>query len=478
MLQSTLVGSLAVLSSVVTALPTWDSQAAQDAQACGQPPAVNAKSAAMMSEPPMLPEEQSEMNDGGEAQAQAQPYGGEQPAVMPQEPATPEGAMQAEAMGEGQAEAAAGAKAVYYITNSAQGNAVVALKINYDGTLSDGSTTMTGGNGAQIIDGKTGQPAATDALASQGALAVAGQMMVVVNAGSNTLTMFAIDAADPTVLSMVGEPVDTMGEFPVSVGASAALSTACVGNTGAVAGVACFTMSADTGLTATDGALRPFDLGQSTPPVGPENNVAHVLFNDDSSALLATVKGDPSKNNTGFLAAFPVAADGAVATHAVRSSPAGTAVLFGAANVPGTRHVVATDASFGVATLALTPDGTASLLNNASIPGQKATCWATLSRTTNTAFVTDVAVNSLHEFDPLTGELVAAIPDVGNGNPGMLDLATAGGFVYALAPGNSSAPGAVAVFDVGRGRGKAVAVQNFVPRVGVPNTAMSMQVSQ
>ena len=38
-----------------------------------------------------------------------------------------------------------------------------------------------------------------------------------VNAGSNTLSLFKIDPADPTKLTKVGNDADTLGEFPVSV---------------------------------------------------------------------------------------------------------------------------------------------------------------------------------------------------------------------------------------------------------------------
>jgi len=71
--------------------------------------------------------------------------------------------------------AAANAKAIYFITNNAC-NSVVALKVAADGTLSDGSITGTGGAGMNAIDSATGGPAAPDALFSQGAVKVAGNV--------------------------------------------------------------------------------------------------------------------------------------------------------------------------------------------------------------------------------------------------------------------------------------------------------------
>jgi hypothetical protein len=65
------------------------------------------------------------------------------------------------------------ARAVYFITNAAS-NSIVALKVAADGTLSDGTITCTGGAGMQGIE--NGAPAAPDALFSQGALKVAGNV--------------------------------------------------------------------------------------------------------------------------------------------------------------------------------------------------------------------------------------------------------------------------------------------------------------
>ena len=262
--------------------------------------------------------------------------------------------------------------------------------------------------------------------------------------------MFTIDSQDPTKLTLVGQPVDTLGEFPMSVALSTTLSQACVANSGAKAGIACFSMCAK-GLTPLDTSLRAFDINQTTPPVGPTNTVSQTFFNEDSSALLTTVKGDPTVNNTGFLSVFPVV-NNAVSTQDVRSSPAGTAVLFGTAIIPGSSNIFVTDASFGSATLALSSSNIATVLASTPITDQKATCWAAFSDVTGSAFVTDVAVNHLVEVDVTSGKLIKEL-NLTNGNPGMIDLVSAGNFVYALSPGNATTAAAVTVFDVSGGQG-------------------------
>lgn len=361
------------------------------------------------------------------------------------------------------------AKAIYLLTNDAAGNSVVAMKVAADGTLSDGSITSTGGKGASGIDGKTKGPAAPDSLFSQSALKVEGNMMVAVNAGSNTLTMMMISADDPTKLTMVGSPVDTLGEFPVTVALSTKNSLACVANTGAKAGLACFDVDPKKGLTPLSQSLIEFPIGQTTPPIGPENTVSQSLFNEDQTMLLTTVKGDPTKNNTGFLSMLPVT-DGCPADKDTRSSPAGTAVLFGSAIVPGTNTLFATDASFGAATISL--DSAPKLLSKTTIAHQKATCWAAISPLTKTAFVTDVAVNHLVEIDPANGETKQSVT-LPNNNPGMIDLVAAGKMVYALSPGKEVGGKAkVVVMDVGAG-GKIKQVQNFEVK-GVGSSAQGL----
>ena len=65
-------------------------------------------------------------------------------------------------------------KAVYLITNE-QTNAVVALRVGPDGKLSHGTVTPTGGAGSVALNSQ-GEPAITDALVSQSALTVAGNV--------------------------------------------------------------------------------------------------------------------------------------------------------------------------------------------------------------------------------------------------------------------------------------------------------------
>lgn len=68
------------------------------------------------------------------------------------------------------------AKAVYFISNDKKNNAVIAMKVGVNGQLSHASSTLTGGSGSNGIDQTAGGPAAPDALFSQGAVKVAGNV--------------------------------------------------------------------------------------------------------------------------------------------------------------------------------------------------------------------------------------------------------------------------------------------------------------
>lgn len=290
--------------------------------------------------------------------------------------------------------------------------------------------------------------------------------------------MLTIDPADATCVTVVGQPVALPGEFPNTVAASKKNKLACVGTTGAKAGISCASFSAQ-GLGAMD-ALRPFDLGQTTPPQGPLNTVSHSFFSNDQSTLFTTVKGDPTVNNTGFLSSYKVDKSrgqmAMLSTAEVRSSPMGTAVLFGSAPIPHTNDLFVTDASFGAAVLSLDEMSQASVKGKQAIEGQAATCWATISEETKSAYVTDVAMNRVVEMSLEDASIIAQLDLSANGDPGLIDLRSAGSFVYALSPGNATTKAAITVLDVSGGQGSMKQAQHFSLDGIAGSTAMGMAV--
>jgi hypothetical protein len=187
------------------------------------------------------------------------------------------------------------------------------------------------------------------------------------------------------------------------------------------------------------------------------------------------VKGDPTVNNTGFLSSFPVV-NGKVSMQGFQSNPNGTAVLFGAALIPGTSSVLVTDPSVGAVVIDIdNQTGEGKTLARTPIAGQKAVCWATFSEKTGTVFVTDVGVNRVIEIEPSDGTIALTL-DLQSPNGGLIDLQAAGNFVYALWAGNATVPAAISVLDVSGGKGSAKEVQNFVPKNVAPINPQGMAV--
>ncbi|KAJ3096351.1 hypothetical protein HDU96_000791 [Phlyctochytrium bullatum] len=381
------------------------------------------------------------------------------------------------------------AAAVFLNLNLPDGNKVIGIPVNpRTGRLlaAQAILTPTGGTGGIGLtagaNGSAPTPAAVDPLFSQGAVTAAGNLVLAVNAGSNTVTLFRGGrGGNRATLQPVGSPAPTLGEFPVSVAFNPDVGVACVLNGGKVDGVTCYRVDAKTGLTAMDAAPRPLGLGQSTPPVGPLGTASHVLFDREAGKLLVTVKGDPGAGREGFLGSFDVDASGNVGTELRRSVPEGSKVLFGSAvaRKGGETRVVATDAAFGAVTFGVDAEGQAVSVaaGNATaaltvVEGQKATCWAAFSPATETAFVTDIGKGRVVEVDPFDavapGKIVGTVEV--DGVEGMIDLAVGGDFAYALAP----AEGRAVVLDIRKGRGKAKVAQT-VP-VACEKSTMGMAV--
>lgn len=245
--------------------------------------------------------------------------------------------------------------AVFVQTDDLAGNTVVAYRRATDGSLTQAGVYPTGGLGGQL----TGS--VVDHTASQGALAYdpAGHLLYAVNAGSNTITAFAVRGDRLARL----QTVDSGGDFPVSI---------------TVHGDQLYVLNARDG-GSIQGYLRlgglllkvpswHRDLG-FTPNPTPEftSTPGQIAFTPDGTKLVVTTKGDGQS-----IEVYPVGASGPSPRPVVTPDPGNVpfAITFDRQN-----HLVIAEAGpSAVATFTINRDATLSLITRTTT-GQAATCW-------------------------------------------------------------------------------------------------------
>jgi hypothetical protein len=337
-----------------------------------------------------------------------------------------------------QAAAKSAVGAAYFISNEGAGNFVVAAAIGSDGKLTLRQATSSEGLGSHGAPG-TGP----DPLFTQGAVkaSAAGNIVATVNAGSNTLSVFAIDPQNPTNLEMIGKPVGSGGEFPVSLAINKAGNKVCTVNGGAINGVACFAVDKTKGLTPIANTVRSLKLNQTTPANGPAGSVSHVIFNEDNTQLIASVKGIPP--TPGIFAVWDIAADGSLSQDFKAIQPAKGGLLpFSMTVIGGKNAILATDAGLGVDIIDLSADAAngvaAGKSSGLAIDGQGATCWSSFSPKTGNFYVTDIGTSQVTEINVDANLKPTIVTQYAQGNGTATidnDVATVGqnDFMYVLA---------------------------------------------
>ncbi len=243
--------------------------------------------------------------------------------------------------------------AVFVQLNGGAGNSVEAFARGRDGALTPVGTFATGGLGGK----QAGAP--VDALASQGALALADDALVAVNAGSGTVSALRVDRRGLTLESVVSSG----GSFPSSVTTRG--SSVYVLNAGGSGGVSGFRLRDDQ-LVPIPGSKR--DLGLSNTPVPFFlTSPSQVGLSPDGRTLVVATKA----NNT--LVTFPVRRDGSLGDAIVNASqgPVPFSFVFDARG-----HLEVTQAGDGRnASYAVAADSTLVPLGVSAPSGGKALCW-------------------------------------------------------------------------------------------------------
>ncbi|HXQ75266.1 MAG TPA: beta-propeller fold lactonase family protein [Acidimicrobiales bacterium] len=248
--------------------------------------------------------------------------------------------------------------AVFLQTDNPDGNQILAYDQAANGTLSAAGTYDTGGDGAVAAG------SAVDPLASQGSVALAdgGRILLAVNAGSDTVSVFRV-SGDQLALWQI---VPSGGQFPTSIAVHRGLVYVLdAGGAGSVQGYA---LIADA-LRPLPGSNRSLGLANTDPPNYLESP-GQVGFSPDGSEVIVTTKQSGSDIDV-----FAVGFAGLLSLHPVKN-PSATPVPF-AFTFDQAGHLVVTEAgTSSLSVYALNPGGTVSALGSVT-DGQTALCWVT-----------------------------------------------------------------------------------------------------
>jgi hypothetical protein len=306
--------------------------------------------------------------------------------------------------------------AVYFSTNDLAGSYVVVNSILGDGSLQFHSAIPTNGSGV------SGESAL---LNSADSLIVGDNNLFVVNAGSHTVSMFAINPANPSEITLVNT-ASSYGETPTSLAYSSALRMLCVLNGGTANGIACFSVDATYGLTPLPQTFKSFGLQLPSLPKSPLGTVSDLQFTRDSTRLLVAVKGNPKgepQPTQSFIASFPVTSAQSLGEPFV-NSPVGT-LPYSMTLIPGTgtgragddQAFVFTDpgvdSEYGLGLVRVASNGQITTGVTVPIPGQRLSCWSDFSTRTGNLFTVDYEASGVKQHHGVVSEFAVRTNPLG-----------------------------------------------------------------
>ncbi|KAF8635312.1 hypothetical protein AX17_003951 [Amanita inopinata Kibby_2008] len=312
--------------------------------------------------------------------------------------------------------------ATYFMSNNPDGNYLFASSIEANATLVLRKAYYTGGKGGHAL-GMTG-----DALFSQGSIATSSvnNVVILANAGSDTLTIFRIDPGNPTRLTMKGKPVPSGGNFPTSVTLNKAENVLCVSNTGRISNVNCFSFGSRTGLTPLPNTTRSLCLSQTTPPSGPADTSSQIRFSPDDKQLVLSVKGLAPLPSPGHLAIWDIEADGSL-SEKYRSMTGGVAI-WTTTFINGKNAVLSSDplVGYNIFDLDAFAKDTSVQGKAFTVPNTTTLCWSDFSSQTGNYYLSDFFTSSVYEInidENLNGKLVRTYPT--DPHPGLMEMSIA-----------------------------------------------------
>jgi 6-phosphogluconolactonase len=324
--------------------------------------------------------------------------------------------------------------AVFTMSNAVSGNTVIAYTIGPEGQLTAAGSFSTGGTG-------TGA-----SLADQGALALTAdhQFLFVVNAGDNTLSVFAVHYPDfrSPILNLV-DVVGSQGVQPVSLTVHGPFVYALdAGNATTPGNIAGFFLTPWGQLYPIPGSSQPLS---TSAPTGP----AEIAFNPAGTVLVVTEK------STSLIDTYPMDFWGAAQAPVVTPSNGSTPYGF-AFDERGT--LIVSDAGPGaLSSYSVARNGQLAVVSGTVPDGQLAPCWVAISG--SYAFTTNAHSNTISTYQVGgDGALSLASAVAATTGAADTDLATGGSHGQYLLVYDAGA-GEIQEFQIGRG-GSLTSVDN------------------
>lgn len=304
--------------------------------------------------------------------------------------------------------------AVYVLSDESAGNRVLIFDRASDGTLSAAGDLATG----QLGSGGT--------LGSQGSVALSenGRWLFAVNAGSNSISSFAIEEDG---LSLV-DTVNSGGVKPISL--TSRKDFLYVLNAGSP-NIAGFRVNSHGTLAAISGSSQPL----SPNAVGP----AQVQFSPDGQFLAVTEK----QSGSGIIDIYPVGHDGRAGAPIVNQSNG--AVPFGFA-FDKRGHLIVSEAAPGaLSSYAVRDDGMLETRTASLSDMQNAACWVAVSKDSRYVYTANAASGSVSGFSINHDGTLALLDangitaNIGAGSkPLDMDFSNNGRYLYLLEAGKHS----------------------------------------
>lgn len=277
---------------------------------------------------------------------------------------------------------AARSATVFTMSNDSNANAVLAFYQSAAGTLSPRGTFQTGGRGTGGL------------LGNQGGVALSsdGRFLFVVNAGSDSVSVFRVDDAQPVLQATVASG----GHMPNSV---------------AVRGSRVYVLNAGNDVIAgftlgSDGSLAPV-AGVPAALSGSNTGAAQIGFSADGNWLIAT------ERYTDKIDIFPVQSDGTLGAANVAASAGAEPFGFVVAQ-NGTLVVVETHSDANRAgTVSSYRIGTGGALQPVSsrVPThQTASCWIAMAPDGHNVYTTNTLSGTVSQFSLGTDGAVSLVP--------------------------------------------------------------------